>query len=145
MIADLPDGPWPVEAPPDPADTAALRKRLQQSNMARATVEQGQPLGIYLRAEDGELMAGVYGWLWGECLEIYYLWVDEGLRGQGIGRRLIQRIEQEGKERGARLTVLDTFSFQAPGFYERLGYETFGLIEGYGGQHAKHFMRKRLT
>lgn len=145
MNTELSEVAWHVDAPPDPADTQALGKKLQQSNMDRAAVEQGQPLGIFLRASDGEMMAGVYSWLWGGCLEIYKLWVDEGLRGQGIGRRLLRRIEQEGRERGARLAVLDTFSFQAPVFYKRLGYETFGLIEGYGGQYAKHFMRKQLT
>jgi GNAT superfamily N-acetyltransferase len=145
MSADSYQFTWRVDAPPEQADTIALRQKLQQSNMERAAVAQGQPLGIYLRDADGELTAGIYGWLWGECLEIDYLWVDEGLRGQGIGRRLLLHLEQAGKERGARLALLDTFSFQAPGFYERLGYQTFGLIEGYGGHHAKHFMRKQLV
>jgi GNAT superfamily N-acetyltransferase len=145
MNADSSAGSWRVEAPPDSADTRKLRRKLQRFNQKRAAVEQGQPLGIFLRGDDGDIEAGVYGWLWGGCLEIDYLWVAELLRGQGVGRRLLLRIEQEGRERGARLAILDTFSFQAPGFYERLGYETFGLIEGYGDRHAKHFMRKQLA
>ena len=90
-------------------------------------------------------MAGIYGWLWGECLEIVLLWTDESIRGQGIGQRLLADLENAGRGRGARLAMLETFSFQAPGFYQDRGYQTFGLIEGYGGQHSKYFMRKDLA
>jgi GNAT superfamily N-acetyltransferase len=46
------------------------------------------------------LLAGVYGWLWGECLEVDYLWVAERVRGQGIGRELMHKLEEAAKTRG---------------------------------------------
>jgi hypothetical protein len=54
-------------------------------------------------------------------------------------------LEAAGRSRGARLAMLETSSFQAPAFYQQQGYEPFGVIDGYGGQHVKHFMRKDLV
>jgi ribosomal protein S18 acetylase RimI-like enzyme len=102
-------------------------------------------LAILLRDGDGQLTAGIYGWLWGAYLEIECLWVEKAMRGQGAGRRLVQKLEAATVSRGAHTAVLDTFSFQAPGFYEKLGYEVFGIVEGYGDDHDKRFMRKRLS
>lgn len=53
-------------------------------------------------------------------------------------------LEAAGRNRGARLAMLETFRFQAPAFYQQQGCETLGIMEGYGGQHAKRFMRKDL-
>ena len=135
---------WPVATPPAEADVQALRAKLGAFNVNRAAIDKGQQIGIFRRDEAGDIIAGIYGWLWGECLEIVLLWIDEPLRGQGLGQQLLANMEEAGRERGARLAMLETFSFQAPDFYEQHGYETFGLIEGYGGRHAKHFMHKDL-
>lgn len=134
-----------LETPPAEADVRTLRERLRGFNTSRSTIEQGQPMAIFKRDDEEQMLAGVYGWLWGECLEIVFLWVAEPLRGQGLGRRLLRQMESAGQKRGARLAMLETFSFQAPGFYQDQGYETFSIIEGYGGRHAKHFMRKALV
>jgi predicted N-acetyltransferase YhbS len=63
--------------------------------------------------------------LWG-LTSFSYLWVDllsvpESMRGVGIGRKLMMLAEAEAVQRGCRAVALDTFSFQARGFYERLG------------------------
>ncbi len=52
--------------------------------------------------------------------------------------------EQEALARGCRNVLVDTMSFQAPGFYRRLGYEEFGVLEGFPGPHSRHFFRKSL-
>lgn len=134
-----------LDTPPAEADVQTLRESLQAFNVSRSTISQGQPMAIFKRDDNGQITAGIYGWLWGECLEIVLLWIDKPLRGQGLGQRLLAQMESAGQARGARLAMLETFSFQAPGFYQEQGYETFGIIEGYGGRHAKHFMRKALV
>lgn len=133
-----------LETAPAASDLEALRAGLGAFNIDRAAIDQGQQLAIFRRDQAGRVVAGIHGWLWGECLEIWILWVDERLRGQGLGRRLLAQLEAAGRERGARLAFLDTFSFQAPAFYQRYGYETFGVLQGYGDGHAKHFLRKKL-
>lgn len=79
------------------------------------------------------------GWL-----RIGTLWVDARLRGQGYGRQLMAAAEAEGRQRGCHSAYLDTFSFQAPAFYERCGYEVFGTLEAFPGGHTRFFMRKSL-
>ena len=72
------------------------------------------------------------------------LWVREDQRGQGYGRRLVEQAEAEARRRGARHAYLDTFSFQAPGFYEKLGYEQFGQLPEFPDQHRSYFYAKDL-
>jgi hypothetical protein len=38
--------------------------------------------------------------------------------------------QKEARRRGCRAGVLYTISFQAPGFYQRLGWRVFGEIPG---------------
>jgi GNAT superfamily N-acetyltransferase len=70
------------------------------------------------------------------------LFVPESLRRGGLGRRLMRDAEEEAIRRGCRGAWLDTFSFQARGFYERLGYAAFGLIEDYPPGHSRIFLKK---
>jgi GNAT superfamily N-acetyltransferase len=135
---------WSVVENPKAEDVRELRKRLGEYNIKRAQIDGGQTLAVFARSERGELLAGVFGWLWGECMEIDYLWVHDSLRGRGLGRRLMESLEQAAMERGCMRVVLDTFSFQGPGFYEKLGYCVFGVIKGYGVGHHKIFLEKQL-
>jgi ribosomal protein S18 acetylase RimI-like enzyme len=122
---------WVVhESPPD-SDVRVLRRRLGAHNARLANIDQGLTLGIFIRADNDAIVAGVYGWLWGACLELDCFWVHKDLRGQGVGRRLVQALEQDVLARGCRQVTLDTYNFQAPEFYRKLGYEVFGTIDGY--------------
>ena len=135
---------WTVHENPTGTDVRALRRRLGAHNVQEANIDKGLTLGIFLRHDDGDIVAGVYGWLWGACLELDYLWVHKDLRGRGIGRRLVTTLEQAAVARGCRQVTLDTYSFQAPEFYRKLGYEAFGIIDGYPDDHQKLYCRKRL-
>lgn len=70
--------------------------------------------------------------------------VAEESRGKGIGGQLMARLEDEARLRGMDGIWLDTFSFQAPDFYRRLGYSEFGRIDGYPQNEARQFFLKRL-
>lgn len=135
---------WSTQLEPDEIDVKALQRHLSNYNIATAHVEEGLSLAILVRDEKQRLLAGVSGWLWGECLEVEYLWVDEQLRGQGVGQKLMIELEETARSRGCLTVVLDTYSFQAPEFYEKLGYQAFGVIEGYGPGHQKYFFLKKL-
>jgi GNAT superfamily N-acetyltransferase len=99
---------------------------------------------VFLRDSAGHIVAGAYGrtnWNW---LHISSVWVAEGERGKGFGRELILAIEAAAAQRGCRQAHLDTFSYQARPFYERLGYRVFGELEDYPPGHARFFLRKQL-
>jgi ribosomal protein S18 acetylase RimI-like enzyme len=78
-------------------------------------------------------------------LFIESLWDAEPLRRRGHGKQLVLTAEREAVQRGCRFAHLDTFSFQAPDFYRRLGYEVFGVLTGYAGGHSRYFMKKPLA
>ena len=54
------------------------------------------------------------------------------------------RAETEAIGRRCHSTWLDTFEFQARGFYERLGYICFGQLHDYPPGFARYFMKKAL-
>ena len=77
-------------------------------------------------------------------LYVELLWLPEELRGSGLGVRVLAEAEAEAARRDCIGSHLDTFSFQAPGFYRRLGYEVFGVIDDYPPGHRRLFLRKRF-
>ena len=76
-------------------------------------------------------------------VEIRGVWVDPDFRGQGIGRGLMEALEAEARRRGCARAALDTYSWQAVGFYVRLGYREYGLL-AYPNGTSRHFMKKEL-
>jgi GNAT superfamily N-acetyltransferase len=101
------------------------------------------PLAVFIRNE-GEVVAGLAGETYCGWLFIRYLWVSEDLRRCGVGRELMARAEARARDRGCHSAWVDTFSFQAPLFYQKLGYEEFGRLD-YPPAHRRHFLSKRLT
>jgi GNAT superfamily N-acetyltransferase len=125
-----------------------LRERLDQEvnafNAAATGYHDARLLSIAARADDGDLRAGLYGWTWGGCGYIELLWVADGQRGNGLGSKLLAAAEDEIRRRGCDRVALDTHSFQAPGFYARLGYAECGRTPGYPHGHDSIHLVKRL-
>jgi GNAT superfamily N-acetyltransferase len=98
-----------------------------------------------IRKDDGSVEAGINGLLnaWG-ILYIEAFWVDKPLRHRGLGTQLLARIENEAKKLGCTLSHLDTFDFQARGFYERNGYELFGTLDDCPPGHKRYYLKKPL-
>ena len=89
-------------------------------------------------------IGGLWGrTLWGQ-LYIDILFVPEELRRNGVGRELVLQAEEEAFRWGGHCSWLDTYEFQARPFYERLGYEMFGTLEGPAPVYPRYFLRKRL-
>ena len=133
-----------VEMSPAPADVAALSERLYEFNAAALNCDDGRDFGVFVRGEDGDIRAGLYGWTWGGRLEIQYLWVHESLRRQGYGSRLIAEAERIGRERGCQQATVETNSYQASDFYPRHGFEVYAVLDGYPDGHQRVFLRKSL-
>lgn len=91
-----------------------------------------------------QIVGGVLGEIYYDWLHVDLLWVKEELRNQGHGQRLLTRVEEEARQRGANNAFLDTFSFQAPDFYVRQGYRVFGELADFPAGHRRLFFSKRL-
>lgn len=114
-------------------------------NEAHAGPHGHRPLAVLVRDGEGKVLGGLWGataWRW---LFVHLFWLPEALRGAGLGRDLLRRAEAEAVRRGCRNVWLDSFSFQAPGFYEKLGYRVFGTLEGYPPSHRRVFLCKALN
>lgn len=101
-------------------------------------------LCVFARGTDGDIVGGLTGKTYWEYLEVSFLWVHESQRGLGYGTRLLKAAEAEAKARGCGHILLDTFSFQAPDFYTKLGFKEFGRLSGFSGQYDRHYLHKRL-
>jgi ribosomal protein S18 acetylase RimI-like enzyme len=73
------------------------------------------------------------------------LWLSGRARRAGLGRKLMAEAERRARRRGSVLLHLNTYSFQAPGFYEKLGFKRFGGMEGSPAGASRHFYAKRLS
>ena len=129
----------------DARDIHEIYGLLKAYNLSRREASQNVPIGVFLEDEADRKLAGLTGETFGNWLCIKYLWVSESRRGQGVGSRLLAAAEQEALRRGAKNVFLDTFSFQAPGFYRKHGYqEVFRLAElPYTGYRA-YFIKKLM-
>ena len=93
----------------------------------------------------GELAAGISGWTWGVAAGIGMTWVREPSRGDGLGSRLLSEFEDEARRRGCTHVFVTSFTFQAPGFYQRHGYTETGRTLGIPGAHEDVHLFKRLA
>jgi GNAT superfamily N-acetyltransferase len=107
----------------DPALDQRLNDELDKFNSA-ATPDVAPAEELTVRIEDdGELVAGVSGWTWGDAAGIGMTWVRDDQRGAGIGASLMAAFEDEARDRGCTHVFVTSFTFQGPGFYARLGYQ----------------------
>ncbi|ALB63165.1 Acetyltransferase [Cronobacter condimenti 1330] len=131
----------------DQADEALKAQIKKQVNVYNADHMPMNAQEVIIRVNDaqGNLVGGLTGRsVWG-CLHIDFLWVDETLRGQGTGATLIAMAEDEGRKRGCKRVFVDTFSFQAPEFYRKQGYEVYGVAPDYLNNHTRFYLGKPLS
>ena len=132
-----------VEKPEESA-WGIIGRGLSSYNKQQAGDNKFQRLCYVLQSADQEIVGGVLGEVYWGWLYVDLLWIEEELRGQGYGHRLLVRLEDEARERGAGNAYLDTFSFQVPDFYQRHGYQVFGELQDFPPGQRRFFMTKQL-
>jgi ribosomal protein S18 acetylase RimI-like enzyme len=115
---------------------AFLTDRIYEFNSKATGYFDAKLLAGCVRGESDEVIAGFTGHTWGGCCELANLWVHEQYRGQGFGSLLMRAAETEALARDCQQIVVLTHSFQAPGFYERMGYERRYTITGIPKNHS---------
>jgi GNAT superfamily N-acetyltransferase len=132
------------------APTPEMRKAIVEPLVAFNHGRIGKPqtyrslVVLLSHPESDEIMGGLYALTAFSHLWIEILFVPEPMRGIGIGRKLMMQAEAEAVKRGCHAAALDTFSFQARGFYERLGYSVFGTLNDCPPGHKRFYLTKRL-
>ena len=126
-------------------DRDAILKLVKAFNEAKAGPTGFENLAILLQVPRSRKTAGglwasiLYDWL-----NIELMFVPQSFRGRGLGTQLLNQVEQLALTHGCVGVWLDTFGFQARGFYEKNGYEIFGTLDDHPRGSQRYFMRKRL-
>jgi len=89
-------------------------------------------------------VGGIIGATYWDWFYLDLLWVKEDLRRQGYGKQLLSKAEDIARERGAKNVFLDTFSFQAPEFYQKYGYQVYGELPDFPTGHQRFFFTRQL-
>ena len=134
-----------IQRAPTDAEIEELRERLIEFNVSKHGYTDVSKMGVFIRDDGGALEAGVYAYGWGGVLEVELLWVSESARGRGLGSRIMRAVEDEARSLGFSKIVLDTFSFQAPGFYEKLGFRITSTIDNFPEGHSHYLLVKELS
>ena len=123
----------------------AIVAPLVEYNSSQAGPSQSRPIAVLVKDHSNTIIGGLWGHTGYEWLFTQLLVVPASLRGRGIGTEIMQLAEREAVQRGCRGAWLDTFEFQARGFYERIGYKCFGELPNYPKGFSRYFMQKALS
>ena len=136
-----------IELPenPTPEDIKRVHDGLEQYNQTHTSPTTFQPLVIFIRDNEGEIQGGLTGGTFWQWCHVDILWLDESLRSQRYGSKLLQMAEDEATKRGCVGIFLDTMSFQAPEFYIQQGYTEWGRLTDFPPGHTRLFYKKGLV
>ena len=132
---------------PDDNDRAAVLAALVSYNDKAAGRAAGyQPLAILIKDPDTQ---ATIGGLWGpmayDWLFVEYFAIPDRFRAQHLGSKILAQAEEMARSRGCVGVWLDTYSFQAPEFYKKQGYEIFGTIDNYPKSFSRYYLKKLLV
>lgn len=129
-------------------EKAYIREALFQFNVSTAPPNQkflSKDIHLALEDEKHQISGGLLGKLYRNCLYVEILWIHEEQRGCGYGAKLLQKAESIAREEGCTFVHLDTFNFQAPDFYEKQGYEIYGVLDLYSDGIKRFYLKKKLV
>ena len=134
-----------LEAGADYRDSNVIVQGLIDFNASHTGGATPEDLVVTVRDEAGRVVGGLVGDTYVGWLQVHALWVGESLRGRGIGRDILHAAEEEALRRGCSQAFLETLSFQALSFYEKLGYTVSSRLEGFPPGGARYALVKTLA
>ncbi|WP_404450975.1 GNAT family N-acetyltransferase [Virgibacillus necropolis] len=132
----------------NPDDVNYIKRKVIEYNMEELPDHiktSDEDISFILRDDFGDIVGGITANMFWHHIHIDFLWVDKRFRKEGYGSLLLKKLEDFAKENACRLIYLDSFSFQAPGFYQKNGYKIFGKIDDHPKGYDLYFLQKRLT
>lgn len=128
----------------DPDGHRAVEDGLAAYNAAFVGPRTRLDFQLYARDHAGEVVGGMFGHSGMDWLYVDYFWIAETARRGGLGGRLLASAEDEARRRGCVGIFLYTYTFQAPDFYRKHGFEIFGAIEDCPVGSRRIYLLKRL-
>jgi GNAT superfamily N-acetyltransferase len=124
-------------------DVGALREKLHAHGVGATGHTDGR-LFVHAARDGDDILGAAAGHTWGGTCELAVLFVEPPQRGQGTGSALVRDVIALARERDCKQVLLATHSYQAPGFYEKLGFRLLFSIDDYPAGHAQLFYRLPL-
>jgi ribosomal protein S18 acetylase RimI-like enzyme len=128
-----------------PIDVEAIEDRIYDHNRRATGFNDARRLAFVICDHEQTVIGAATGYTWGGTAELKQLWVDDAHRGRGHGRGLLDAFIEEAVERGVRHIWVASYDFQAPGLYERAGFERMAEFANWPGGHSHVILRKTLT
>ena len=125
------------------ADAKVIDGLLEKYNLKFAPKDKHKEFVVVLKDGD-KIVGGLVGGTYWEWMYVKTLIVSEKLRGGAYGSKMMEMAEDYAKKKGMKYVHLETHSFQAPGFYKKLGYKQFAKYEHHPGEHIRYSMFKEL-
>ena len=144
LLSSNPSNSIELDEQPREEDLRYILDSIRTYNLKVSGHERPRPVACFLRDEEGQIIGGVQGDLWGSSMHIAALWVAETERGKGYGSTLMTSLESFAASKGHLLSYVETTSFQALPFYEGLGYRIFGTLPDIAEHCTLFFLRKDL-
>ena len=146
MAVQASDAHLVVTDEPGAEAEAVIRDGLSAYNFDKAGYRDYRPLAILARdPESSKVIGGLLGRTSFGLLYVERFFLPERLRKQGLGTRILKAAEEEGRRRGCSRALLTTLEFQAPGFYQRVGWEVLARIDGRPPAPSRFLMTKVLA
>ncbi len=130
---------------PDASAVEAVRRGLAAWNDSQIGPSPHVPVGVFVRDPTGRVRGGATGYVGWGWLYVERLWVDEEFRGRHVGTELLMRLERLALDRGVNRFQVGTTSFQALGFYQKMGYEVFAELADHPPGHTDYFLKKYVA
>ena len=123
---------------------AFLADRIYEFNAKATGCYDAESFSATQQDDSGVIQAGISGYTWGGCCYITNLWVRDSQRGRGLGATLLQAAETHARTTGCTVILLSSHSFQAPGFYLRMGFTQQAVMNDHPPGHTNIAFAKRL-
>jgi N-acetylglutamate synthase-like GNAT family acetyltransferase len=134
-----------ISKSPTAKEKQFLDDMIYEHNVAKTNINNGKLFSKWVHDSENNIVAGIVGWTWARACEITLFWVKEEDRNKGNGENLLSAAEAEAKKEKCKTIFIRTYSFQAPGFYQKYGYQVEHEIKDLPYGHSSFCLIKRLV
>lgn len=131
---------------PTPKDKKVIRAGMLAYHASQGHIrkEKDETISVIIKNQENKTVGGiVVSFRWG-AMHIETLWIDKTIRNKGWGKKLIETVEKEAIKRKCHLSYTDTYTWQVPKFYEKLGYSVYGKLNDFPKENSLTYYAKRL-
>lgn len=127
------------------ADEEVLNNGISDEAVLKKNMDRIKPFRIYIKDQNRIVLGGISGTIIYGSLYIDMLWLNEKLRHQGLGKKLMMEAEEVGLKKNCKFVTVHTMDWEALTFYQKLGFDIEFVREGYQNDSKMYILRKKLS